>query len=55
MSGGELVLSAQHEHVRVLTLHRPEAQNAVDDDLATALGDAVAEAEAKSDRSHVVL
>ena len=37
MSGGELVLTAQHEHVRVLTLHRPGALNAVGDELATAL------------------
>lgn len=41
----ELVLTAQHGHVRVMTLHRPEVLNAIDDALATALGDAVAEAE----------
>lgn len=55
MSGGELVLTAQHEHVRVLTLHRPEALNAVDDALATALGDAVAEAEADPATRVIVL
>ncbi|MFE7605039.1 enoyl-CoA hydratase-related protein [Brachybacterium paraconglomeratum] len=55
MSGGELVLTAQHEHVRVLTLHRPGAPNAVDDELATALGDAVAEAEADPATRVIVL
>ena len=55
MSGGELVLTAQHEHVRVLTLHRPEALNAIDEDLATALGDAVAEAEADPGTRVIVL
>ena len=42
--------AAQHEHVRVLTLHRPGALNAVDDELATALG-AFAETLAGPDRT----
>lgn len=50
-----LVLVAQHELVRVLTLHRPAALNAVDDDLATALGDAVAGAEADPGTRALVL
>ncbi|WP_122941425.1 crotonase/enoyl-CoA hydratase family protein [Brachybacterium sp. EE-P12] len=55
MSGGELVLTARHDHVRVLTLHRPHALNAIDEDLATALGDAVAEAEADPGTRVIVL
>lgn len=55
MNGQELVLSTRHDHVRVLTLHRPQALNAVDDDLATALGDAVAEAEADPGTRVIVL
>lgn len=55
MSDQELVLRAQHGFVRVLTLHRPRALNAIDDALATALGDAVAEAEADEGTRVLVL
>jgi enoyl-CoA hydratase/carnithine racemase len=55
MSAEELVLTAQHGFVRVLTLHRPQALNAIDDDLATALGDAVAAAEADPGTRALVL
>lgn len=55
MSGEEVVLRAQHGLVRVLTLHRPQALNAIDDALATALGDAVAEAEADPGTHVIVL
>lgn len=50
-----VVLTAQHDHVRVITLNRPDALNAVDDDLATALGDAVAEAEEDPGTRAIVL
>ena len=55
MTGEELVLVDQHDHVRALTLHRPEALNAIDGDLATALGDAVADAEGDPDTRVLVL
>jgi enoyl-CoA hydratase/carnithine racemase len=55
MSAEELGLTAQHGFVRVLTLHRPQALNAIDDDLATALGDAVAAAEADPGTRALVL
>lgn len=50
-----LVLVSQHALVRVLTLHRPTALNAVDDALATALGDAVADGEADPGTRALVL
>ena len=33
---GDVLRIAQEGHVRVLTLHRPQALNAIDEDLATA-------------------
>lgn len=55
MEGQPTVLSSQHGHVRVLTLNRPSSLNAVDDDLATALGDAVAAAEEHVDTRVIIL
>lgn len=55
VGGGGTVLAELHEHTLLVTLNRPDARNAVNNDLATGVGEALGHAEDTADIWTVII